>query len=101
MGASVLAISLGSFMTYASGHNYYMGMILWWSFLPIGFLGYGSSDFIFQIISDGKSLLFLAPLVLTSTYLCFADLFALKRGTWVISVSTVKQKPKFDELVRS
>ncbi|KAK0568491.1 hypothetical protein OC861_001896 [Tilletia horrida] len=94
----------GLALAFASSneHTYYMGMILWWSSIPLLLLTWGAADHIVSICSpttleaanaDTTPALFrtvavLASVLVPTGYLWFADVFALRKGTWFISRHT-------------
>ncbi|KAE8266130.1 hypothetical protein A4X09_0g6214 [Tilletia walkeri] len=83
-------------------HNYYLGMILWWSSIPLILLTWGAADYFAAICSPtslevatdshfpalARAAAVLASVAVPTGYLWFADVFALRRGTWFISRHT-------------
>ncbi|CAD6967149.1 unnamed protein product [Tilletia controversa] len=83
-------------------HNYYLGMILWWSSVPLMLLTWGAADYMAAVCSPtvlegargayrpalGRAAAVFASVAVPTGYLWFADVFALRRGTWFISRHT-------------
>ncbi|KAK0527506.1 hypothetical protein OC835_004954 [Tilletia horrida] len=94
----------GLALAFASNneHTYYLGMILWWSSVPLMLLTWGAADYIVAVCSPTpietvkaahgpawiRTLAVLACVAVPTGYLWFADVFALRRGTWFISRQT-------------
>lgn len=67
---------------------YYLSMIAWWASVPLTLLWWGTSQSWIGLVKNGQAKVWLWCLALPSIYLCCADIYALRRGTWHISVST-------------
>lgn len=83
-------VALVSLFTPGGFENrYYLSMIVWWASLPLALLWWGTARSWAGILGRPKSTLWLACLLLPTVYLCSADVYALRRGTWHIAVSTL------------
>ncbi|KAL9937716.1 hypothetical protein V8E36_003261 [Tilletia maclaganii] len=95
---SGFALAFGS----SDEHTYYLGMILWWSSIPLVLLTWGAADYITAVCAPTqletvrgrarpalmRTAAVLASVGIPTAYLWFADVFALRRGTWFISRHT-------------
>lgn len=69
------------------GSRYYLSMILWWAAVPLTLLWWGTSRSWSICFKNGQTKPWLISLLFSTIYLCCVDTYALKRGTWHISVS--------------
>lgn len=67
--------------------RYYLSMIAWWAAVPLTLLWWGTRHAWLHTLSGGQDWWsWLACIAIPTLYLCRADLYALRRGTWHISV---------------
>jgi 15-cis-phytoene synthase/lycopene beta-cyclase len=69
-----------------SGRLYYISMIGWWASLPLILLWYGTRRSLVTVSMHVRTTLpWLASITVPTIYLCLADLYALRKGTWHIA----------------
>lgn len=85
--ACVAALALHSLLLRPGGHGrwYYLSMIGWWASVPLVLLWYGTGPSWVTLVHHGQAGVWLACLALPTLYLCGADVYALRRGTWHIA----------------
>ena len=87
--AAVVVLGLYNLLVHEDGQEsrYYLSMILWWAAIPLTLLLWGTCQSWAVITREGQGKYYLLSILLSTVYLCCADVFALRRGTWHISVS--------------
>jgi 15-cis-phytoene synthase/lycopene beta-cyclase len=60
-------------------------MITWWASVPLTLLWWGTSQSWLGAVKNGQAKIWLLCVALPSLYLCSADVYAMRRGTWHIS----------------
>ncbi|UZJ55327.1 hypothetical protein CBS101457_004647 [Exobasidium rhododendri] len=85
--ASAIAAGLYTLFKHEEGHvsRYYLSMIAWWASMPLMLLWWGTSQSWASLIRGGQFKVWALSVVLPTLYLCSADVYALRRGTWHIS----------------
>lgn len=73
------------------GSRYYLSMITWWACIPLTLLWWGTFHSWASVAMNGQVMYWLICVTLPTLYLCSADIYALRKGTWHISVSTLRQ----------
>lgn len=68
-----------------SGHHFYISMIAWWASVPLTLLWYGTRRSWIGLLRNNQAKPWLMCLFIPTAYLCYADVFALRRGTWHIT----------------
>ncbi|PWN34039.1 uncharacterized protein FA14DRAFT_161601, partial [Meira miltonrushii] len=84
----ILAFSLGVaglFGKQGNGHHFYISMIAWWASVPLILLWYGTRRSWIGLLRNNQAKPWLMCLFIPTAYLCYADVFALRRGTWHIT----------------
>lgn len=85
-----LAFFAAVFSLFSPGgfdNRYYLSMIVWWAAVPLTLLWWGTARSWSGMLGRPKGLVWLASLLLPTVYLCSADVYALRRGTWHIAES--------------
>lgn len=73
--------------------TFYLGSICWWSLPVIGFLWYGTGNFIVK-----RKFAYFLSLAVPTLYLCLVDLIALRADVWHINEKTSLEWFVYDEL---
>lgn len=70
-----------------NGHHFYISMIAWWASVPLILLWFGTRRSWPGDLKRKEALSWLMCLAGPTVYLCNADVFAMRRGTWHIAES--------------
>lgn len=68
-----------------NGHHFYISMIAWWASIPLILLWYGTRRSWLGLMHNKQIRPWIISLLIPTIYLCYADVFALRRGTWHIT----------------
>ncbi|PWN52727.1 hypothetical protein IE53DRAFT_311565 [Violaceomyces palustris] len=82
--AILLAGAFGALASDPDRKTYYLGMISWWSSIPLALLLWGTLGF----VSSSGTRVFLLSFSAPTVYLWASDIYALRRGTWHINELT-------------
>jgi 15-cis-phytoene synthase/lycopene beta-cyclase len=86
---SLVGMGLSTLQRHRNGMAslYYLSMITWWASMPLCLLWWGTAQSWMSLIKNGQFKVWILPIAISTYYLCCADMYALRRGTWHISVS--------------